>query len=64
MQLHKVENDLQAKDKLIAPFDSNLEEKKPQFPSIQAEKQSSDAATQFIYSDVVECKSELFHARI
>ena len=64
LQLHKVEDNLQEKEKLIALLEASLEGKQTQLSCIQAEKQSSDASTQFIYSDIVECKSETFHARI
>ena len=57
LQLHKVEDDLQTKEKQIAQLKASLEGKQTHLPSIQAEKQSSDAATQFTYSDVVERKS-------
>ena len=52
----KVEDDLQANDKRIAQLEACLEGKQAQ----QAQKRSSDASTQFIYSDVAECKSETF----
>ena len=64
LQFQKAEDDLQAKDKQIVQLKASLEGKQTQFPSIQAEKQSSDAATQFIYSDVVECKPKTFCTRI
>ena len=57
LQLYKMEDDLQAKDKQIALLEARLEGKQTQLPSVQAEKQSNDAATQFICSDVAECKS-------
>ena len=55
-----MEDDLQAKAKEIALLEARLEEKQTQLPCIQTEKQSSDAATQFIDSDVVESKSTTF----
>ena len=64
LQLQKVEDDLQAKDKQIAQLEATLDGRQTQPPCIQAEKQSSDATTQFIYSDVAECKSETFHVMI
>ena len=60
LQLHKMNDDLQAKDKQISQLEGSLEEKKSQLRCIQAEKQSSDAATQCICLDVVECKSTTF----
>ena len=40
------------------------EAKQTQILHMQAEKQSSDVSTQFVYSDVPECKPEAFLARI
>ena len=52
-----MEEYLQVKDKQVALCAASLE-------GMQTEKQSSDAATQFTYSDVAECKSETFRIRI
>ena len=60
LHLLKMEDNLQAKDKQISRLEASLEEKQTK----QAEKRSSDATTQFVYSDVVECKSETIRTRI
>ena len=60
LQLLKVENDLQTKHKQLVQVIASIKGKQTQLPSIQADKQSCDAATQSIYSDVVECKSTTF----
>ena len=52
LQLQEAEDDVQKK--FVAQLEDILEEK-------QAKNQSSDAATQFIHSDIAECK---LHARI
>ena len=64
MQLHEVEDDLQTKDKCISQLEASLKAKQTQLPQTQAEKESSDAATQFVYADVAECKLGVFHAKI
>ena len=52
MQLQKAEGDLQVKEKHIESIETSLKPK------------SSDASTQFLYSDVAECKSETFRFKI
>ena len=64
LQLQEAGADLQAKKDCIALLRTSLEVKQAQSLHMQAEKQSSDASTQFLYSDVAECKPETFHARI
>ena len=59
-----MEDDLQAKEKWISLLEASPKAKQTQLPHTQAEKESSDAATQFIYADVAECKLGRFHARI
>ena len=60
LQLYAAGDNLQAKDKHIARLEASLEAQQTQLPQMQAEKESSDAATQFIYTDVAECRPEIF----
>ena len=59
---NREEDVLQEKEKQIFLLEARLEAKQAQILEMQAKKQSSDAATQFTYSDVAECKPEVFHA--
>ena len=55
-----MEGDLQAEEKQVALLKASLEEKQTQLLCLQTEKQSSDAATRLIDSDVAESKSITF----
>ena len=55
---------LHVKNERIELLETSLELKQAQILHMKAEKQSSDASTQFIYSDVAECKPEILHTKI